>query len=61
MLLNLSPKAKEIKVKVNKWHEIKPKSCCITKETFDKMKRKHTEQRKIFASDMTVRINVQNA
>ena len=43
MLLNLSPKAKEIKVKVNKWHEIKPKSCSITKETFDKMKRKHTE------------------
>ena len=61
MLLNLSPKAKEIKVKVNKWHEIKLESCCITKETFDKIKRKPTEQKKIFASDMTVRINVQNA
>jgi len=43
MLLNLSPKAKEIKVKVNKWHEIKLESCCITKETFDKIKRKPTE------------------
>ena len=53
IFLDLSPKAKEIKAKTNKWDLIKRKSFYTTKETMDKMKRQPTEWEKIFASDMT--------
>ena len=51
--MDLSPKIKEIKAKINKWSLIRHKSFCTAKETTNKMKRQPTKWGKIFANDMT--------
>ena len=53
IFLDLSPKAKEIKIKINKWDLIKSISFGTAKETINKTKRQPTEWKKIFANDIT--------
>ena len=52
IFLDLSPKTREIKVKINKWNPTKLKSCCMAMETTDKTKRQTREWEKIFANDV---------
>ena len=52
VFLGQSPKAIEIKVKINKWDLIKLISFCTTKETINKRKRQPTKWEKIFANDI---------
>ena len=53
VFLCLSPKAKEIKTKINQWDLIKYTSFCTTKETIKKTKRHPTEWEKIVSNDVT--------
>ena len=52
VFLGQSPKAKEIKAKINKWALIKPVSFCTAKETTNHMKRQPMEKHKRFANDV---------
>uniref|UniRef100_A0A8C9AWR2 Uncharacterized protein n=1 Tax=Phocoena sinus TaxID=42100 RepID=A0A8C9AWR2_PHOSS len=53
IFLDLPPKTKETKAKINKRNLIKLKSFCTAKETIDNIKKGSTEWEKIFANDMT--------
>ena len=53
VFLGESPKAIEIKAKINKWDLIKRTCFCTAKETTKKMKRTPTEWEKISANDAT--------
>ena len=47
----MSPKARDIKIRINKWEFIKIKSFCMAKENISKMKKEPTVWENIFASD----------
>ena len=51
--LDLSPKAKKIKAKINKWDLIKLKSFAQQRKPLTKQKRQPTAWEKTFTNDMT--------
>ena len=48
---DVSPRARDIKERINKWDLIKIKSFCMTEENSIKIKREPTVQENIFAND----------
>ena len=49
---DMSPRARDIKERINKWDYIKLKSFCMDKENISKMKREPTVWKNIFANDI---------
>ena len=52
-LLDTSPKARELKAKMNYWDLMKTKIFSTAKETINKTKRQPTEREKVFANDIS--------
>ena len=50
---NMSPRARNIKERINKWGLIKIRSFCIAKENISKMKREPSVRENIFANDIS--------
>ena len=48
---DMSPRARDIKERINKWDFIKIKTFCTAKENISKMKREPTVWENIFAND----------
>ena len=53
--MDLFPRVREIKTKINKWDLINLKSLFTAKETINKMRKQPTDREKIFANDATNR------
>ena len=51
IFIDMSPKARDIKERINKWDPIKLKSFCMAKENSIKIKKEPTIQENIFAND----------
>ena len=56
IVTDVSPKARDIKERINKWDLIKIKSFCMAKENSIKMKREPTVWENIFANDPQTRV-----
>ena len=53
ILYDPPPRILETKAKINKWHLVKLKSFCTTKETISKVKRQPSDWEKIIANEAT--------
>ena len=51
ILTDMSPKARDLKERINKWDPIKIKSFCMAKENSAKLQREPTIWENIFAND----------
>ena len=51
ILYDPPPRILEIKAKINKWDLMKLKSFCTTKETISKVKRQHSDWKKIIPNE----------